>query len=73
MCIRTCSPELSLLSDAISTMSCNCGLAEAQTQLKRNSPIRLIHVRDIFVCLFDLILYFPVNNLSVTSERIFME
>ena len=26
----------------------------------------------MFVCLFDLILYVPVNNLSVTSGQVFL-
>ena len=36
-------------------------------------PIRQhLHKICLFVLMFDLILYVPVNNLSVTSGRVFL-
>ena len=30
------------------------------------------YICDVFVCLFDLILYVPVKNFSVMSRRVFL-
>ena len=41
-------------------------LVQTRNELTKNL------VTGAFVCLFDLNLYFPVNNLSVTSGRVFL-
>ena len=41
-------------------------------QIKKFLALILSEVVCLFVCLFDLILYVPVNNLSVMSGRVFL-
>ena len=39
---------------------------------KQNNQCELVSKNKLFVCLFDLILYVPVNNFSVMSGRVFL-